>query len=162
MRTSRTAATAAALLLLGLAVGAWRAQAKPPHDAASIARGRYLVAIAGCNDCHTAGYAQSGGKVPEREWLLGDAVGWNGPWGTTYPANLRLTLARMSEEEWLRVAKTARFRPPMPWFSLHAMREPDLRAIYRYVRSLGPAGAPAPAYVPPGAKPAGAYVAFPR
>ena len=39
----------------------------------------------------------------------------------------------------------------MPWFTLHDMTETDLRAFYRYVRSLGPAGNPAPAYVPPAA-----------
>ena len=27
-----------------------------------IDRGRYLMKIAGCNDCHTPGYAQSGGN----------------------------------------------------------------------------------------------------
>ncbi|HXZ44261.1 MAG TPA: hypothetical protein VEH53_05485 [archaeon] len=37
--------------------------AKPPSS-------KYLVMISGCNDCHTAGYAPSGGKVPEREWLI--------------------------------------------------------------------------------------------
>ena len=31
--------------------------------------------------------------------------------------------------------------------------ERDLRAIYRYVRHLGPAGKPAPAYLPPGQTP---------
>ena len=40
-------------------------------DAQSIARGRYIAKIAGCNDCHTAGYALSGGKVPEKDWLHG-------------------------------------------------------------------------------------------
>ena len=30
------------------------------------ARGRYLVVIAGCNDCHTPGYTVSGGKVDEK------------------------------------------------------------------------------------------------
>ena len=35
----------------------------PSHDAAAIARGRYLIRIMGCNDCHTAGYAANGGKV---------------------------------------------------------------------------------------------------
>ena len=37
----------------------------------------------------------------------------------------------------------------MPWFNLHRMSDPDLRAIYRYVQHLGPAGKPAPDYVPP-------------
>ncbi|HEY1230376.1 MAG TPA: hypothetical protein VGF26_23955, partial [Ramlibacter sp.] len=65
----------------------------------SIERGRYLARIGGCNDCHTRGYAQSGGKVPENQWLTGDGVGWSGPWGTTYPANLRLALAKVSEQQ---------------------------------------------------------------
>ena len=126
-----------------------------------IDRGRYLMKIAGCNDCHTAGYAQSGGNVPEAQWLTGDALGWSGPWGTTYAANLRLVIAGMSEEEWIQRARAARYRPPMPWFALRDMNEADLRAAYRYIRSLGPAGNPAPAYVPPGDKVAGPVVTFP-
>ena len=126
-----------------------------------IERGRYLVRVAGCNDCHTAGYAASGGTVPEHEWLLGDQLGWRGPWGTTYPANLRLSLAKMSEEEWLKVARTVRYRPPMPWFALRDMEVEDLRAIYRFVQHLGPAGSPAPAYVPPEQAPSGPVVQFP-
>jgi mono/diheme cytochrome c family protein len=126
-----------------------------------IERGRYLMRIAGCNDCHTAGYAQSGGNVPEAQWLTGDALGWSGPWGTTYPANLRLVIAGMSEQEWIQRARAAKYRPPMPWFALRDMSEADLRAAYRYIRSLGPAGKPAPAYVPPGDKAAGPVVMFP-
>src|SRR5437016_2818648 len=51
-------------------------------DASSLARGKYLVTIGGCNDCHTAGYAMTNGKVPEKDWLAGDRLGWRGPWGT--------------------------------------------------------------------------------
>jgi mono/diheme cytochrome c family protein len=126
-----------------------------------IDRGRYLMKIAGCNDCHTPGYAPTGGNVPEAQWLTGDALGWSGPWGTTYPANLRLVVAGMSEEEWLQRARTAQYRPPMPWFALRDMSDGDLRAAYRYIRSLGPAGNPVPAYVPPGDKVAGPVVTFP-
>ena len=117
--------------------------------------------IAGCNDCHTQDYAMKGGKVPEKQWLQGDALGWRGPWGTTYPTNLRLHLATMSEEEWMRKASNLSTRPPMPWFALRDMTEQDLRAIYRYVRSLGPAGSPAPAFVPPDREPKGAFITFP-
>lgn len=149
-----------ALAAAATAVAAVCALASPTDDP-SIARGRYLVTIGGCNDCHTPGWAQSGGTTPEAEWLTGDALGWNGPWGTTYPANLRLKLAAMDEEQWVRVAKTAEFRPPMPWFNLHRMSEADLRDIHRYVRALGPAGKPAPAYVPPEREAAGPVVRFP-
>jgi hypothetical protein len=37
------------------------------------------------------------------------------------------------------------------------MSDADLKAIYRYVRSLGMKGQPAPAYVPPGDKVATPY-----
>jgi mono/diheme cytochrome c family protein len=54
--------------------------------------GRYLVKIGGCNDCHTPGFAMTNGASPaEPEWLTGDGVGFSGPWGVSYPANLRLS-----------------------------------------------------------------------
>jgi len=130
-------------------------------DAKSIARGRYIAAIGGCNDCHTPGYAMSDGKVPEKDWLTGDSLGWRGDWGTTYPSNLRLYLQDLSEAQWVKTAKSLETRPPMPWFALHHMTEQDLRAFYRFVRSLGPAGTAAPAYVPPGQEPKGPFVQFP-
>lgn len=130
-------------------------------DAASIERGRYLMKIAGCNDCHTPGYAQSGGQVAEDQWLLGDHLGWQGPWGTTYAANLRLYINNISEEKWVQQAATARYRPPMPWFALRDMSEQDLRSTYRYIKHLGPAGEPAPAYIPPGQLAEGPVAKFP-
>ena len=41
----------------------------------------------------------------------------------------------------------------MPWFNVNAMTDSDLRAVYKYVRSLGAPGAPAPAFVPPDREP---------
>lgn len=115
-----------------------------------IERGRYLANIGGCNDCHTAGYALKAGQVEEKDWLMGDHVGWQGPWGTTYPANLRLYFQKHTEEDWLRIARTTELRPPMPWYELRLMTDEDLRAIYQFIRSLGAAGEPVPAYLPPG------------
>jgi mono/diheme cytochrome c family protein len=71
-------------------VTAIAAAAAAPPDDPLVERGRYIVKIADCNGCHTTGYAASGGEVPEADWLLGDQVGFSGPWGTTYPPNLRL------------------------------------------------------------------------
>ena len=130
-------------------------------SSASVDRGRYLVQIAGCNDCHTAGYAQLNGQVPESEWLQGDALGWQGPWGTTYPPNLRLRLAQLTEDEWVAFAQHLQSRPPMPSFSLNIMTGDDLRAIYAFVRQLQPLGDPAPAYLPPGQQAATPVVVFP-
>lgn len=149
-----------ASMLAALGGQAWAASEKHNLDSA-IERGRYVVQTAGCNDCHTPRYAESGGNVPESLWLTGDALGWRGPWGTTYPPNLRLYMQGLSEGEWLAMARTLSTRPPMPWFNVRAMSESDLRALYRYVRHLGPAGEPAPAYVPPGGTPSQPYVQFP-
>jgi mono/diheme cytochrome c family protein len=124
-------------------------------------RGKYLVQLAGCNDCHTSGYLLSGGDVAEELWLTGDSFGWRGPWGTTYAPNLRLRLQDFTEEEWLVFARQLKARPPMPWYTVNQMKEEDLRAIYRYVRHSGPAGKPAPSYVPPGVEPTTPYALFP-
>ena len=126
-------------------------------DQAEIDRGRYLVKMSGCNDCHTAGYMPSEGTVPESQWLMGDTLGWQGPWGTTYASNLRLFASEMSEDEWVSVLKTMKARPPMPWWVLNEMEEADVRALYAYIRSLPVAGAPAPAALEPGVTPKTAY-----
>ena len=118
-------------------------------NAKTLERGRYVVATAGCNDCHTPGYPQSNGTIPQSDWVTGNSVGFQGPWGTTYPANLRLVMQSLSEEQWMAQARSER-RPPMPWFLLRDMTDGDLKAIYHYIRSLGSKGEPAPAYAPPG------------
>jgi len=133
-----------------------------PSSAALVERGRYLARISGCNDCHTPGYPESGGTVAEETWLIGDRLGWRGPWGTTYAINLRTYFAGMSEAEWVRLARTLRSRPPMPWFALRDMTDEDLRAIYQFVRSLGPSSESVPAFVPPGKEPPPPYVQFPE
>lgn len=135
-------------------------QASDTDLPAEVARGRYLVKIAGCNDCHTPGYAESVGGVEEKLWLTGDRLGWHGPWGTTYASNLRLVAKDMTADQFMKHARSER-RPPMPWFNVRDMSDGDVRAIYAYVKHLGPAGQPAPAYLPPGRVPDGPFVQFP-
>ena len=131
-------------LLAGLA-----AHAAYAADGDAVDRGRYLVSIAGCNDCHTDGYIESDGKVPEPRWLTGSAVGFSGPWGVSYPANLRLVAPKLDEAGWLARVRQGGL-PPMPWPSLRAMSDADVLAIYRYLRHLGAAGEPAPQALAPG------------
>lgn len=126
---------------------------------ASVERGRYVVSISGCNDCHTAGYAENGGKTPQADWLTGLPVGFRGPWGVSYPANLRLTVQKMTEAQWLPFARAERL-PPMPWFSLRDMSDDDLRSVYRFIRVLGPKGAPMPAAAGPSANVATPFIQF--
>jgi len=157
-RTLAFALSAAALGVAALTVAAQSGTSKP--DKGLITHGRYLVQIAACNDCHTPGYMQTAGKVDEKLWLTGDRLAWHGPWGTTYAINIRLYMQGMTEAQWLETARTMKPRPPMPWFNVHAMSDRDLRAIYQYVQALGPAGEPAPAYLPPDVEPKGPVVRF--
>lgn len=124
-----------------------------------LARGRYLIATSGCNDCHTPGYPQADGKIEDGKWLVGTPVGFQGPWGTTYPANLRLMMQNLSEQQWLHKARSP-MRPPMPWFNLRDMTDADLRAIYHFVRKLGPAGEMAPTFAAPGIAVTTPYIEF--
>jgi len=136
-------------------------QAAAPAASATIERGRYVVEIGGCNDCHTMGYANAGGKAAEADRLKGDTLGYRGPWGTTYPTNLRLSIGKMTEDAWLKYAKTLMTRPPMPWFNIRAMTEADQRALYQYVKSLGAGGAAAPVFLPPDKAPKQPYIQWP-
>lgn len=131
--------------------------AATPSDADLLARGEYLVRIAGCNDCHTPAYAERGGEVPKEEWLVGSPLGFNGPWGTTYAANLRMKAAEMDEAGWMKYTAELRTRPIMPDFAVRDMSEEDRRAIYRFVHALGAAGQPAPEALPPGRTPPPPY-----
>ncbi len=131
-------------------------------DKATIERGRYIVEIGGCNDCHTAGYANAGGKAAEADRLKGDVLGFRGPWGTTYPTNLRLSIGKLTEEAWLKYAKALNTKPPMPWFNVRAMTDADLRAVYQYIKQIpGQPGTPAPAFVPPDKTPKPPFVQYP-
>ena len=154
--------TALAALAAGLCVVcAWATAAEPAAKLSpDVERGRYLVQITGCNDCHTEGYAFANGDIEESKWLTGDALGWRGPWGTTYAANLRLTANGKTPEEFVKLSRSP-LRPPMPFFNLRAMTDGDVKAIYAYLKHLGPAGKPAPEYVPPDKTPAGPFVQFP-
>jgi mono/diheme cytochrome c family protein len=128
-------------------------QAPSPEQA-----GRYLVTVGGCNDCHTPGFAATGGKIPETLWLTGNGVGFRGPWGTTYASNLRKWMKNMKPDDFVTIVKARHDKPPMPWSQLHGMSDTDLRAVYAFVRSLPVAGPETPPYVPPGKEPTTPYV----
>ncbi len=151
------------LAALGLTACGAAPAAKAPAVAevtgpGAVAIGRYIVLTGGCNDCHTPGYAPSVGKSPpEAQWLTGNPVGYRGPWGVTYASNLRLTVSRMTRDQFVEMLGTREGAPPMPWPSVKAMTAANRGALYDYIKSLGPGGEAAPANVPPGQEPTTPY-----
>ncbi len=86
--------------------------------------------------------------------------------GVTYPANLRLLVQHIHERQWVAMFKDKTplpgypMRPPMPWLDYHRLNVRDLQALYVFIQRLGPAGQPAPRYVPPGRTPKTSYIVF--
>ena len=117
---------------------------------ASIKRGEYLIGYGGCNDCHTPGWSEHGGQASKAQLLIGGGIGFQGPWGTTYPTNLRLLVQQLTAQQWIAHLRSLKSRPAMPWWIFRYLSDQDLTDMYAYIHALGPAGQPAHAYVPPG------------
>lgn len=145
-------------IITSIAIGAsWRPAVSAQTDPL-IARGRYLVAFGACNDCHTPGWRQSDGRIAVNKWMTGSGIGMRGPWGTSYPANVRLWFSQIREDDWLFSIRTRGGHPPMHWHDLRFLTVDDQRAIYRFIHSLGPAGSPAPAALSPDRVPPAPYI----
>lgn len=144
-------------LILPISLAIFATPALSQNGDVSAERGAHIAVVGGCHDCHTAGYTASNGQIDPDAAMKGDTVGFQGPWGTTYPTNLRIVAAEKNEDEWVEYLKTFETRPPMPWFNVHHFAESDMRALHQYILSLGDPGEPAPAFVPPGGKPTHPY-----
>ena len=127
-------------------------------DEVSVERGLYISIIGGCHFCHTEGYREADGKIDTEKALKGSSVGWRGPWGTTYAANLRELASWSSEDKWVDYLKNKVSLPPMPWYQVQAMAESDMRSLYLYIKSLGAPGDAAPRYRAIGKEPRTPYV----
>ena len=143
------------------------ASAMPPESGPSVnaesmeKAGEYLTIVGSCNDCHTQGWVDSKGKIPPADRFAGMDVGFRGPWGTSYGKNLRTVVQRQTEDHWVKVLRTedeGDGKLPMPWWNTALMSDRDLRAMYRYIKSLGPNTNGVPRAVPPGKEPTGPYV----
>jgi mono/diheme cytochrome c family protein len=146
------------LTILACVATSFAAPKSPPISNADRALGRRLVAFGSCNNCHTPGWATGDEAIAEKNWMTGSPVGFRGPWGTVYAANVRLVFQEIDENQWLQMIRTRGGQPPMVWRNLRALDPASQRAIYRYVRSLGPAGKPAPTGLHPGVEPKGPYI----
>ena len=116
-----------------------------PRPGADAAYGRYLAnSVSLCADCHTPrGGLQA--KADLDRLFAGDASPEAFP---ANPSNLTPDTAtgigRWSEDDFLRTMRTGvnpagdTLHPFMPWHELGRMRDDDLRAIYRYLRTVPP------------------------
>ena len=143
----------------------------PPVSSAgaSIARGKYLVAITACSECHTPGSFY--GAPDSSRFLSGSEMGWAGRWGIAYAANLTpdsLTgLGRWSAEQISMALRTGN-RPDgrqlsaaMPWINFSHLTDGDALAIASYLRSLPAVRHAVPLPLRPGEDVTGSVLGFP-
>ena len=124
-------------------------------------RGRYVIEVMGCNDCHSPDYIVKRGNIPEQDWLVGNTLGFRSSNGTRYPTNLRLLVDHLTEEDWLTLARKMRKETPMADAMLPQTAESDLRAMYKYIKYLGPRGQKAPDSLPADVVPQTPYILSP-
>jgi len=132
-------------------------QAETPAAVDPVQRGEYLVNIAGCNDCHTPGMLYGSPDYSRR--LAGTEMGWAGPWGVVYAANLtpdpETGLGDWTAEQIAHALKTGvrpngtTISPAMPWMNSAMMTDEDRMAVAAYLKSLPPISHQVPAMVPP-------------
>lgn len=140
-----------------------RAQEEKPFVSAAnpVAAGEYLTVVAGCQNCHTEGWVDKKGIVPNEDRMAGSTIGYTGSWGTTYSKNLRQVVQRHTEDEWVDIMRTADHgegKLPMPWHDAQKFSDKDLRAMFQYTKSLGPKPYRLPKNLKPGVKPTSSYI----
>jgi mono/diheme cytochrome c family protein len=134
-----------------------------------IERGRYLVTIGSCGDCHTPGAFY--GAADSARMFAGSELGWVGPWGTSYPSNLtpdpETGIGKWSEGDIINAIKRgvkadgSPIMPPMPWPNLAYLTDEDASAIAAFLKSIPPVVHAVPALVRPGVKPLGPVLTVP-
>src|SRR5262252_7401927 len=118
-------------------------------ESAQVARGKYLVELAGCTDCHTPGHFL--GKPDMSRFLGGSDIGFEVPGlGIFTGPNLtpdndtglgRWTSAQMVTGMQTGVRPDGRvLAPVMPWRAYAGLTKPDVNAIVEFLRSLPPVG----------------------
>ncbi len=144
-------------LISAVALAAPVAQAQTPVE-----RGKYLVTIAGCNDCHTPGYFL--GKPDKTRFLGGSEVGFEIPGlGVFYGPNLtpdkETGLGNWTSAQILAALQTGArpdgrlLAPIMPWHAYASLSQSDASAIVAYLRSLPPVKNKVPGPFGPADKP---------
>jgi mono/diheme cytochrome c family protein len=118
----------------------------PPKVAprgATVENGKYLVEyVANCFACHTERSMKTGELIGPRfggghveDEFEPDKRAWNAPNLTSHPSG---RVGQMGEEAFVARMKGGRVYEfsPMPWNSFARLADDDLRAIYRYLRTV--------------------------
>ena len=99
--------------------------------------------------------------TPPWTWSgAGTNTAFAGPWGVSFTANLtpdgETGLGRWTPEMFIATMKTGRHEgkgrpllPPMPYFSVAALSDGDMRAVFAYLQSLRPVRNRVPAPIDP-------------
>jgi mono/diheme cytochrome c family protein len=154
---SRTAAARA--LLAASVVGL--ATVMADADEAQIARGKYLVTIGGCNDCHTPGYFF--GQPDMSRFLGGSDVGFEIPGqgvfvGPNITPDKESGIGSWTLEQIVTAIQTGErpdgrmLAPIMPWHAFAQLTKDDATAIAAYLQSLEPVSNRVPGPFKPGEK----------
>jgi mono/diheme cytochrome c family protein len=139
---SRLLLAAAAVVALVTAAASAEAANKK-----SIERGKYLVNLGGCFDCHTPGYFL--GKPDMARYLGGSDVGFEMPGlgvfvGPNLTPDPETGLGKWSEAQIVTALQTGKrpdgreLAPIMPWRAFADLTKSDLHAIAAYLKSLKP------------------------
>jgi len=162
-----TAAMLSVATLAGAAVAF--AAATKSASADKVARGKYLVSVMGCTDCHTPGHLYGGPNMAH--FLAGSEMGWAGPWGVVYAANLtsdpETGLGKWSEAEIAKAVRTGnrpdgrQLAPIMPWMNFSHLTDSDAMALAAYVKTLPAVKHAVPAPVAPGQPVTGSVLTMP-
>jgi mono/diheme cytochrome c family protein len=143
-----------------------KAAATPAED--PVARGRYLVTIMSCNDCHTPGTFY--GAPDTTRLLSGSDVGWIGPWGVVHARNLTpdsTGIGSWTKEQIVHTLRTGntpygvQLAAIMPWMNFAHLSDDDAMAIAAYLKSLPPIHHVNLERIPPGGKLTGNNITFP-
>ena len=164
MRWTRWLAATLVLGSMTSAVALWSCAPAAKQEAAApapmtaeqrIARGRYLVTVTGCNDCHTPGTLF--GAADTTRLLSGSEVGWKGPWGVSIARNLtpdmETGIGSWTEDQIVTGIREGRrpdgspLMPPMPWPDFAALTDDDAHAVAQYLKSSPAVRHPVPAKV---------------
>jgi hypothetical protein len=122
---------------------------------------------------HPAGLTLPPPPPAEGPWFMAtNMTAFSGPWGVSYSANITpdsLTgLGIWTEEIFVKAMRTGRHMgvarpilPPMPWPSVAALTDEDLKSLYAYLRTVPAISNEVPQPVlagpPPGAEGAGSH-----